>query len=43
VDAGIAEKIGQVLNELGCFVDVLKVENVKDLESYQAVGMTRKS
>lgn len=35
--AGIAEKIGQVLNESGYFVDILTVEHVKDLESYQAV------
>jgi len=35
--AGIAEKIGQVLNKSCCFVDVLTVEHVKDLDSYQAV------
>lgn len=35
--AGIAEKIGQILSESGCFVDVLTVEHVKNLESYQAV------
>ncbi len=34
---GIAEKIGQVLNQAGLHVDVLPVERVKDLSSYQAV------
>ena len=35
--AEIAEKIGQVLREAGLQVDVLPVEEVRDLASYQAV------
>ena len=35
--AGIAEKTGQVLDQVGLDVDVLPVDQVKDLDSYKAV------
>ena len=33
----IAEKIGEVLQDAGCSVDVHSVSDVKDLSGYQAV------
>ena len=35
--AGIAEKIGQILGQAGLHVEVLPVDRVNDLSSYQAV------
>jgi len=35
--AGIAEKIGQVLDQAGLNAEVLPVDQIKDLDSYQAV------